>query len=233
VVIAIVAVLVGLSVVGLSAARRAASQTKSLSNLRGIGQSIEVYCGTYRSYPFAPAETLLDAMPPGEANAEQVGFSPVWLLEYAWPMLMHPVAPWDQHYATWISPGLQRPASRPWVRDPGVFFDTGAKPSYRYSNSFLARPAVWARDIEAGSAAIGPTTPADVAMPSLKVLMFDIDRAYLRANEGGAPRPLLFADSSAAARQDSDAHAPVQNRLHGNPPLRYHDTPDGILGRDF
>jgi len=233
VVVVILSILISLAVVGLFGARGSALQTKSLSNIRGIGQTLEMYVGMYRFYPFAPDGTPMYAMPPDEPNAQKIGFSPVWLLEGTWPMLMHAVSPWREHYPTWLSPSVNRPPGRPWVRDPSVIMDTGALPSYRYSNSFIARPSVWSTSAETQSSDVGPTSPADVATPSLKALMFDTDRAYLRGKEAAAPRPVLFADSSAAARRDSDATTPVQNRLHGNAPVRYHDTPNGVHGRDF
>ncbi|GIW73749.1 MAG: hypothetical protein KatS3mg103_0271 [Phycisphaerales bacterium] len=65
------------------------------------------------------------------------------------------------------------------------------------------------------------------------MILYDAERSYLRDPGPNAPRPLLLADLSAHLRQDADATEPVQNPMHPDRPRRYHDTPEGILGRDF
>ncbi len=228
--------------------RALAGQVQSLANLRGIGQTFSIYTIVHGDYPFYPERRGMDGpgviteeiflSPPDENPVINLVFSPVFQLDQYWVGLrgMHNVAPWREHYATWVSPGSDREPGAPWFepRDDRGFLRT-APPSYRYSNSFVARPRVWSEVGSVDEATdIGPTQPADVAFPSSKVVMFDAERAYLGGRTGSAlMRPVLFADGAASARRDADAADPVQNRLFGVAPRRYHDTPMGLDGRDF
>jgi len=253
VVIGIVGVLIGITAPALRAVREAAGKVKSLANLRGIGQTLQLHTNTYHSqYPFYPVTVLSDGGvrvttqenpvyfepldgPPGQAAVG--AFTNVWSLSTFWPALksMHEVAPWREHFAIWISPGLDRAPGTPWLAQPGSDVEVFAGPSYHYSNSFIADPRVWTPGVDVSYRDdYHPIRTFDVAQPSSKVVMFDADRAYLSNPWSiSAQRPVLMADGSAAARFDREAAEPVQNQLSSAAPHRYHDTPGGVAGRDF
>jgi len=159
-------------------------------------------------------------------------FTPHWQVSKYWPGLkeMHEAAPWREHYATWLSPGLDVSQDQPWTTTSGQW----RSPSYRYSNSFVGDPWVWSESWSNAEQAARPTRIQDVRYPFGKVIMYDLDRAYLtKSVTENDPRPLLFVDSSASLRRDTEATEPVQNQDWSAPPRPYHDTPKGVLGRDF
>ncbi len=232
IVIAIATIILSLSLTAISGARTTTSATKSLANLRTIGQTFEMYQRVWDSYPFAAAGW---ANPPFTEINISYGFY-IWRIRDAWPVLMHDIAPWPEHASAWVSPGADDPNrfSRTWT-NPISTYDPRLV-SYEYSYSFVAAPALWDGRTEASDSLIRAQRAAGVRFPSQKVLAFDRERAYL--GEGAHPnaaRPILLADGSAVLRRDRDARPPVPNPLNpedGDPYL-YHDTADGIAGRDF
>jgi prepilin-type N-terminal cleavage/methylation domain-containing protein len=228
VVVAVVALLVALALPAIAGVRRSAREAQSLSNLRGIGQSMQQYCGTYRTYPFG----YFGWARPPESGLFGYGFG-IWMIHNSWPVVMHDVAPWREHALTWLSPGA----------DPRRFLDTWSGPftvftpgtaSYRYSLSFVGNPRLWDGHAAADPSLAVAQKDSSVGFPSQKVLAFDFDRAYLTGRQRDSfGRPVGMADGSAALRRDSDAAVPVQNPLSGNPPQAYLDTPMGVQGQDF
>lgn len=188
-------------------------------------------------HPFVPEGEPVHLSPPGPGDQPDFAFSPIWWISRYWPALMHDIAPWEEHYETWLSPGLlsQRDRDMPWSEEGGPVWDSGVVVSYRYSNSFIARPVVWGDgESQPTDADIRPTRRSEVRHPSSKVIMMDVDLAYLpRPVPLSSRRPVLFADLSSSAVLDSEATTPVQNPLYFEPPRFYHDTPNGIDGRDF
>jgi len=226
----IIAVLLALLLPALGLIRTHAQQLRSLSNLRQIGQSTSMYTDSYGSYYYGTGGWIRR---PPDPSPFAIGFS-VWQLDHNWPALIHDIAPWTDHYLVWVSP---RTDPQPWtelIRGPR---GTNRLPvSYQYSHSFVADPAVWSgRTNPIDESSIGPIRPSGVRYPSSKVLMFDADRSYLREPQTFEdPRPLLFADGSARAADEHEATTPVQNRLlPEQQPLLYHDTPEGVHGRDY
>jgi len=232
IVIAIMGVLIALALPALSKIRAGSSATKSLANLRTIGQTFEMYQQVWDSYPFATAGWANPTFT--EVNISY-GFY-IWRIRDAWPVLMHDIAPWPENAAAWVSPGADDPNrfSRTWT-NPISTYDPRLV-SYEYSYAFVADPALWDGRSEASESLIRPQHAAGVRFPSQKVLAFDRERAYLGAGpHPDKARPLLLADGAAALRRDQDARPPVPNPLNpetGDPYL-YHDTADGIAGRDF
>jgi len=228
--IAIIGVLIAILLPALGAVRVRGHELESVSNLKQIGVTTRLYTGEYGFYYFGRTGWIR----PDTENHASVTF-PIWFLEHNWPLLVHRVAPWDEHHPVWVSP---RADTQPWIDLlNGTTVMTSLMPtSYQYSNAFVARPAVWDPDAAApvDERAIGPIRPAQVASPSAKVLMYDAERAYLtREPTERDPRPVLLADGSARRVLDTDAAQPVQNRLTDWSPREYHDTPRGIEGRDF
>lgn len=229
-VIAVIAVLLALLLPALSAVRGRSWRLKSTANLRQIGQVTAMYTGRYRSYYFGNGGWIRRAPAP---NPAYLGCRP-WDMEVNWPVLVHDIAPWDEFHPIWISPGKD---PREWIGFLTGGMTNMLPTSYRYSNSFVAPPGAWSDPATAIPPGLGPaaTRPEQVRFPSSKVLMYDADRSYLRAEPTwDDPRPILFADGSARAMLERGATTPVRNRLlPDQQPRRYHDTPNGVFGRDF
>lgn len=237
VVAAVLAVLVAILVPALRAARVAAGQTAMLSNLRGIGVSFDVYTQTYDNYyPFhVPSDWLL-LTPPPVASMVMDGGNP-WSLRRYWPAKFHSVAPWRDHFRTWVNDGRYVVPGAPWMPDEAYGVD-GCDVSYEYSCSFQARPQAWpepgAAPAAEESTLQAAVRAAEVAQPAAKALCIDADRAYLRRDARHDDlRGVLCVDGSARPRLDSEATAPAQNLINDRRPSRWHDTPRGVRGRDL
>ena len=154
-----------------------------------------------------------------------------FLLAEYWPAFVREVAPWHEHYKTWLSPGHPTLAdasdTRPlWARTGSI-----GKISYHYSTAFMVSPRLLQENAPADWSLLQPTRTSMVAFPASKVLAFDNDRSYLPADGSGADKwPTGFADGSVSLRDRSNAMV-IRNPLGGGG--RYHDTPGGVTGRDF
>jgi prepilin-type N-terminal cleavage/methylation domain-containing protein len=232
IVIVIISVLLGITVVVLPMARRSASETKSLANLRAI-HSVFMHSAEARrgAFPFYNVGEPVTWDFPGDPNPHVFSFGPVWMCSRMWPVLVQDVASWEDEYRTWVSPGVDPESFRASI--PGLV-------SYWYSNSFLAAPSVWSPEGPVTEADITPQRVVGVRHPSAKVLLYDAFRAYLGTEASrSARRPLVFVDGAADLRFDHDALETHRNRLKQavyapeGPPSIYHDTLRGIHGRDF
>jgi len=226
--IGIVAVLIGLLLPALSGASIRAKEIAALNDLRQIGVSIQLYTESEGGvYPYhTPGEWYLIG-PPDQPQGLIYDSNDPWSMAYLWPTLMHRVAPWREHYTNWVGQGRDH-GTPAWESDRGGRW---VHPAYRMSNSFIATPATWGGP---GTPRVSPVSTGRVRFPSAKVLHFDAMRPYLpehRRDEHA--RALLFADGSARTEHDEDAREPVQNLLADNSPELYHDTPEGVEGRDF
>lgn len=228
--IGIIAILIGLLVPALRGARLRASEIAALSDLRQIGVSIQLYtedAGGF--YPFhTPGEIYIFGPPDAPVGLINTSQNP-WDMSYFWPTHMHRVAPWEDHYLTWVGQG-RRHGTPPWLDENN---ERTLHTGYRMSNAFIATPGTWGGP---GPARIRPVAAGRVRYPSAKVLHFDAARAYLPLPDrrrAEHTRGLLFADGSARGELDADAAQPVPNTLREREPERYHDTPGGVEGRDF
>jgi prepilin-type N-terminal cleavage/methylation domain-containing protein len=220
--IGVIGILVGVLVPALRGARGQAGATVALSNLRGIGITVQSYAHHHRG-----------AFPSHNPDNDYLGedggtmwSSDHWALRYWWPTTMHAVAPWPDNYRSWLNDGVEvTDRLRPW---------NGTRVSYEYACGLFARPEVWSADpAPAPRTMFAPVFTHEVRFPSAKCLMFDTDRAYLKTDPTAeTPRGVLLIDGSAAARRDTSAIAPVQNRIDGLTPRLYHDTAHGVRGRD-
>ena len=221
--IGVIGILIAVVVPALRGARGQAGATVSLSNLRGIGITVEKYTTQYRgAYPWHdPQKDYI-----GEDGGTMWTSDP-WAFRYWWATVMHAVAPWPEHYWSWLNDGVEiEDRDRPW---------SGTNPSYEYACAFFARPEVWSADPSpAPRSLFAPVFAHEVRSPSAKCLMFDVDRAYLKEPPTTeTPRGVLMVDGSTALRRDGDALPPTPNRIDRLPARIYHDTPDGIRGRDI
>lgn len=233
VVITVIGVIIGLALPGLRASRIAASQTASLANLRQVGGAFSQYTDMYGLYPFGQSGPMNPDDPEGDSIV--IGWQTPWEIEHFWPHVFLKVAPWREHWRTWLSPG--REASE--IAEQ--FAALGPPPSgitlyssYLYSNSFIGTPGVWDATSSPGARKLHPVRPEHVAQPSGKALVYDGDRSYLReAERDSRPIPVLSADGSGSFRLESRCVRPVQNLLSTRTPRVFHDTPGGVLGRDY
>lgn len=236
--ISVITVLLAILLPALAGARVSAGSAGMLSNLRGIGVSVEIYTQAHDGlYPFHnPEESYLFSPPDGPIST--ISTSDPWAMRINWPCAFHSVAPWREHFRSWMNPGRAINDRTPW-RNGNDEFGGIVLVSYHYSCSFQARPEAWpvASDGVPSGDPVGlllPTRAPEVASNSSKCLMYDADRAYLRRDARASdPRGVLLADGSAALRPDSAAAAPVQNRVNDRSPSRFHDTPMGVRGRDY
>lgn len=230
--IGIISILIGLLLPALAGTKIQASQVKALNELRQIGVSIQLYIEDSKGvYPyFPPRTTHLIGPPEDPMGTIYVGDDDPWSMAYMWVTLMHRVAPWREHYATWIGVG-QEAGRLPWL-DPDSEPNEGwLHPGYRMSNSFVATPGTWSGT---GVARVQAVRGGQVRFPSAKAMFYDGRLAYLRGvDRQEHPRGVLFADASARDVMDKDAATPVMNRITQYKPNIYHDTPMGVEGRDF
>lgn len=249
VVISIIAVLISILLPALAGARTASRELASLSNVRSLGQTFQLYHDQYKSFPFirggvkpegfdapsAPGVYFIRWYPEGTI----IGTNRVWSMSLLWPGLVANIAPWTEHIKSWISPG--RPAVLPEgainLEDENV-----ADVSYRYSNSFLGHPRLW-KPGGPGSIVddtlIRAVTASDVEFPAGKVILWDADLAYIRKEPErvgahfNAKTPMAFVDGHAALKNPTEALQGVANPLDGGKDTRLHNTADGVQGRDY
>lgn len=224
VVVAIVSVLVAIAVPVVGRVRMQANEQASVARLHDLSITFELYQQSFRTLPFARWGWAL----PPEVAPFVYAWDPVFGIDDAWPTVMHTIAPWRDHSATWVSPGAPNRFEETWGHPWGTF--STKMPSYRYARCFVGDSRLWTSGgAEAGERA---NASSDVAFPSSKVELLDRQRAYLRGAESFF-RPVAFADGSARVVDESRATLPVQNPLLNQPPAKFHDTPDGVRGRDF
>jgi prepilin-type N-terminal cleavage/methylation domain-containing protein len=227
--VSIVAILIGILVPHLANVRIRAYETKSIVNLHTIAQHISLYNQIYSEYyPFLLPNQSVVVSPLEDTYAiTYLSFEQVWDLSHYWHALMHSVAPWRESYHVWISPGSPRDLRNPWdIEGP-----RSGLPSYVLMPAFFAKAGVWTPGTPASSALIGPVRVADVAFPSNKVMMIDLELAY-RRTKVEVPRGMLFADGHASLHFPSSAKPPGVNVFTGSS-QRLFDTLDGVRGVDY
>jgi len=244
--IGIIGLLIGILVPMLGRARGQALEVVSLSNAREVVNTLHAHANANAGwFPFPPREDRPDGTPSfgpiiwtpeGESTPETVhhyysGGTNFFLLARYWPAYVRDVAPWTEHYQTWLSPG--HPAlddkndTRPlWARGSSI-----SAVSYHYSLAFMVSPRLLEENAPADWSLLQPTRSSMAAFPALKVIAFDADRSYLARGQGDSAKwPTGFADGSASLRDRAKAMT-IRNPLFGGGP--YHDTPGGVTGRDF
>lgn len=233
--ISIIAILISLAVPALHKAWAQAGATQALSRIRDVGMVIELATeAAAGDYPFTEPGQWHDATPDVRAPLGTFFTTDPWAPRYAWPVLVHDVAPWRDHYETWLSPGTEHDPEAPWKSPDGVTL----WPSYQYANAFIAEPRLWSDTIGSQDTDLAefvrPQRRSALRSPSAKVLSFDADRAYLLSQDRDrAPRAVLTADGAASLRRDNDARTPFPNPLRDGEAWLYHDTRNGVSGQDF
>lgn len=231
--VGIAAILVALLLPAFAGARAAGRESVSLSNLRQAAVAVDAYTRAYReAYPWAPAGTNFRVSPPDAGPINFVQPGDYWALRWYWTALMHDVAPWEENFRTWIGPGAPpSSADGPWARVP---YPGHGVPSYQMSDTFFARPELWAPGTAETPELYRPVFTHDVLAPASKVLLFDWEMAHARSQEPADRdrRPMLFVDAHAQVRRVSEAAQPPVIPFKA-PTLPLQDTPDGVRGRDY
>ncbi len=246
VVIAIMALLISILLPALGGARTAGKQIQALANARTVAQSFGLYLNDYdQTYPFIKPGSM-DGMPGGDdvlffqwyPEGTFIGVAPPFdVMGWAWPAVLKNVAPWEENYSVWVSPG--KDTTLPESASLGSHdMDPSEDVSWRYSNAFVSDPKLWNGNAVNDPSLYRAVHEHEVTGMSGKVLLWDTHLAYLRGEpelvEGhwDAPTPMAFADSHAEVRNPLDAAEGVFNPLTGSR-TRLHNTPNGVRGMDY
>jgi len=243
VVIGIIGVLIAILLPTLAGARIAARETESLTNARTIFMSFNQYAEEQETYPF-PGQVEEDT---GNEDAWSFYWYPpvtivastnIWIMDRMWPAMLSEVAPWEEHFQFWVSPGADKdlPSHDDFGDGDG---EPGWRIGYEYSNSFIGSPKLWSGDAAPDRALLQPSAPHQVQFPSSKVAIFDRDLAYRTKRPGvrhghyDAPTPMAFVDGHAAVHNPLDAQEGTANPLNAGDTRTLHNTLNGINGVDF
>lgn len=222
-----IGVLVSLALPALSAVRRSADATKSLTNLGTIAAEMEQYSTAYRdAFPYiAPGQSIL-ITPEDDDSSTWLVFEPYWDFSLRWPSVMHGVAPWRESFSTWVSPRSVRPPREPW----SIFGARAGLPSCELMPGLFARPQVWDAKAAIEQDTLRTVYRYELTQPTQKVAMMDTKRAYL----GGALAslfPALFCVGHARVLDMTQVEPPGVNRLSGSSRPCF-DTRGGVRGID-
>lgn len=249
--IGIIGVLVSILLPALGNARVAAKETLALSNVRQVGQVFSSYTNDFKAWPFRSKgvqpdrdggpDVQLPNMPQvlffnWWPEGVRIGISDHFAQEWLWPGIVSRVAPWPEHFKTWVSPGMstELPEEAPIGGDRPL----EAQISMRYSNAFVARPELFKAGAGAEEKLLAATKPDEVTYPSGKVLLWDAHLAYLRKRPSevnghfDALTPMAFADLHADRKNPTQASAGVVNPFRGAA-HNLNTTADGVRGKDY
>lgn len=230
--ISIVGILIALAIPAIARARASARATVCLSNLRGLGQTVEQYLSQFsQRYPFAVAGqpwSLSPLLDPGDGGLVITGNH--FDFGFYWHTTVQDIAPWTNHFAAWVCPGSPRVKGRPWKFSDGRLGDGLA--SYSLTSGFFADPKLWSGSSPADGRLLRAVQASEVLFPSSKSMMFDAENAHRAPREDTDPLVQLFADGHASTHRLSRARPPVTNPFLGT--ARYlSDTPNGVAGTDY
>ena len=259
--ISVIALLTAITLPALRSARTEARRTLSVTNARSIAANFQSVADARRLYPYTQPGTRPAGAPPGAPTPPPgvilvpwwpkgtiIGISSHWAHEFLWPGMISDVAPWAENYATWVSPGRSTtlPDSAPIGAPMGAHgLDDEDNPSvdrtvsYRYSHTFVAKPALWTPGASLSSGLLAGVAPSEVQFPSAKVMIYDADLAFLQKSPAvvnghyAALTPMAFADGHAEAKDPTAATPGFANPLNAGSTMNIHNTPGGVTGSDY
>ncbi len=244
VVIAVIGVLIGIALPALGGARVTARETVGLSNIRQTAMTFQQYADEQGAYPFVPRtkglmgdEELIQLTWYPEGTL--IATSDAWSIDRLWPGVVQTVAPFEEHFAVWVSPGGDRelPDMFDWTEVEDR--DVTDQVSLTYSNSFVGDPKLWREGAARDWSQYRSVRASEVAYPSGKAMLWDAHLAYvpgqLEQRDGHWDRgtPMAFADLHAAVKNPLDASEPVENVLKDRLSVTLHDTAEGVRGVDY
>lgn len=234
-----IGILIALSVPALRGVRADSLKTVSLSNVRSILVVFDLYADRHKGqYPVAWEKTQYPMPCPGMTAGVNR-----WETVYRWPAVITELMDWEHGRSIFLAPRARRDNI-----EMGNVTGTncGDPTSYDYSQSFLARPELWAARTEGNFPKLqqqwfAPTFQSDVLHPSRKAILWDWEMPYL-----SRPKKMIGADlAEQTAMQFTDGHGEFRAPASATPPVRsdfagarrpiqrLHNTEDGVRGIDF
>jgi len=238
--IGVLAVLLGLSLPSLVRARDRGREIVCVANLHSLAQTVLNYADENKGEYLFNRGGDGTQFPAGLDGLSYITIPAAWSLEVQWPLLLFDIAPWDQHFSSWLCPGALRLEGTPWLGGGVIGLDgqpiSNVRSSYNYSSSFVASPSLWSGHSEADESLIRPIHVSEVAYPANKVMFWDREMAHLTVRNATTldRRPMLFADGHSAVKKLSEASTPVVNPLSATGDARrLVDTKNGVDGVDY
>ncbi|MFO0859669.1 MAG: type II secretion system protein [Phycisphaerales bacterium] len=237
--VGVIGILIALSVPALRGVRADSLKTVSLSNVRSILVLFDMYADRYKGQYPVIWEGKQYPMPCPNMSAGAYR----WETLYRWPAVIHEFMDWEHGRAIFLAPRARRESE-----SLGNVTATGCgdPPSYDYSQTFFARPEIWAPRTEGNFPALdpkwlSPTYQSDVLHPSRKVILWDWEMPYLSRPRKMAgidlaePTAVQFTDGHGEFRAPAAATPPVRSDFAGTrrPVQRLHNTENGVRGIDF
>lgn len=196
--IGVIGIVIGILLPAIAGGRDSARDVRQLSDLRQLAASTELYRGKWDDeFPYREPGTWL-VLPEGGASLTVGNNIPIY-----WAIPMHDVAPWREHFETWLAP---RAIDRDELWDRGSLELWLPLTSYYMSGAFVLDPAHLDPDRPAPENPHRAVHGYEVAHPSQKVSFWDTEKPlYARPNEDTDVRAMVFVDGHAAERRLSEA----------------------------
>lgn len=238
--IGVVGILIALSVPALRGVRADSLKTVSLSNVRSILVLFDLYADRYKGqYPIIWEGTWYQMPCPGMTASPYR-----WETVYRWPSVINELMDWEHGRAIFLAPRARRGTVELGGNVTGD--DCGDPTSYDYSQSFLARPELWAPRTDGNFPTLqqqwlAPTFQSDVLHPSRKAILWDWEMPYLSRPKKmigldlAEPTAVQFTDGHGEFRAPSSATPPIRSDFAGarRPIQRLHNTENGVRGIDY
>lgn len=225
--VGLLALLIGLLLPSLAAARSTARMTQSTAQLYQVLLVVQQYRVDSRGVsPFADPEVPLELSP---RDSMSMTLGSVFRLASKWPLLMVGRLSNEELERLITSPGAARISTQLTLS------------SYAYSNSFVADPRLWRANGVPALTMIRATNEHEVRWPAEKVHFWDQERAWERVRATGLAdlkdrlAPVGYFDGHCGQAAPSASVGTVINPLNLDESTRstpWHNTADGVRGQD-
>ena len=241
--IGVIAVVLSISLPALQTVIRRARMTMSLSNTRSLSQIVLADPRVEREWPvFEPGKRYSPPFNPHSLVwwGRPDSYNSYWAAPVVWPDIFEYTKEDFGSVDVLVSPGFNTNDLPPYSVVSGHYVMTA---------SAFGDPRLWDEQGSTEAAAVPAMRRgirlSEVAFPSQKALLWDRKLGWMRPGNvrylGGdldVKTPVAAFDGSSKLRVPADATAPVvcldPVRLPKlDTPLRLHDTPGGVRGRDW